>query len=98
MNGNGHNYQGQSTNGYHQNYQYTGRGDQGMPTEDQIPKHPRNQTEVTEVVREFVLYNHPRCKTTVDHRALMNDLTKVGKVSFMILVDLEDSIYCIVHA
>lgn len=57
-----------------------------------------NETEISEVLKELRLLDHPKCKDEVDHRALLHDLKNRGKVSFMILVDLQDSVYCIVHA
>jgi hypothetical protein len=34
----------------------------------------------------------------VNHRALMNTLKDKGQVTFMILIDLKDNEYCIVHS
>ncbi|ODN00645.1 Macrophage receptor MARCO [Orchesella cincta] len=82
------------------NHLVKSRGDQGNPLEDPAAyevstRKPRNDTQIPEFLR---LLDHPECKDEVDHKALMQDLKNRGKVSFMILVDLDESVYCIVHA
>ena len=79
---------------YYNNRQMSGqkRGDQGIPLEFESPK------TASEIMKNLKLSDHPECKDEVDHAALMNTLKDKGKVSFMIVVDLQESIYCIVHS
>jgi len=58
----------------------------------------RKEQKVKQVLQELHLLDHPNCVDEFDHEALMNKLKDKGKVSFMIMVDLAASLYCIVHA
>jgi len=67
-------------------------------TKDEVIQRPKNYTNASELLNEFRLYAHPECKDTVNHQALMDTLNDNGKVSFMILIDLQDNEYCILHS
>ena len=58
----------------------------------------RRKKQLTQVLNDLRLYGHPKCVTALDHAQVVSKLKDEGKASFMIMVDLAKSVYCIVHA
>jgi len=76
------------------------RGDQGQPI-DEFPGDSRleaKELKVAQALQTLKLYNNPNCIDDVNHQKVMNRLKEKGTVSFMILVDLSQSVFCILHS
>jgi len=76
--------------------------DQGQPLDmDELSRDSRlevKELRVAQALQTLKLYKNPNCIDDVNHQKVMNRLKDKGSVPFMILVDLAQNVFCILHS